>query len=321
MKLTKTKEFSFMSKYKDKNKSTVNYTKTLMDFLRVKSNPKNNLKKAKNRMRNPKNTISVGWFYRRKNSQSQINPNTESCISEIKKEKNKKIKSIKAIRRILNEKSHESYLNIPNIDFQKVKNIKEILSHNKSINKERESSTVSINMNSNKMDKNESEKKKNVNLNSSTLDSINETFKKYLEGIEDEGNKLKNVLDPLTDLFKCGLREVHKFGARDSQNVWMKESTANLVSFGNSFQLMPDEAFYKDHRRIISKYPDLEKAADILVMAPKERDSSTIIARLESNKRKIRNIMKNNEDLIKKIKTKYFRPSNSMPFLRKKNKK
>ena len=83
-------------------------------------------------------------------------------------------------------------------------------------------------------------------------------------------------MDPLQSGFKSNLKEVQKFIGNSRENIWMKRSTANLISFGASFQLMPDDVFYRNHKRILSKYPDLEKEAQLLVLLRKPRDASII---------------------------------------------
>ena len=84
----------------------------------------------------------------------------------------------------------------------------------------------------------------------------------------------------------------------------MKKSTANLISFGNAFQLMPDDIFYRNHKRIIGKYPELEKEAEILVPLNKVRDRS-IIQKMEKNERKIRFICNDNDLLMRGINRMY----------------
>ena len=64
------------------------------------------------------------------------------------------------------------------------------------------------------------------------------------------------------------------------QNIWIKKSTANIISYGNSFQIMADEDFYKDHKRIIGVYPNIEREANILVFENKVRDGGLFIKKI-----------------------------------------
>ena len=68
---------------------------------------------------------------------------------------------------------------------------------------------------------------------------------------------------------------------------------------------MSDELFYKDHKRIISKYPDIEREANILVPEKKVREDNKIIEKIENNERKIRNIINENDNLLKIIRSRY----------------
>ena len=92
---------------------------------------------------------------------------------------------------------------------------------------------------------------------------VNKVFKKYLKKMKSDKAKFKKVLDPLEKGFKSNLKEVSKFTGNSRENIWMKSSTANLISFGDTFQSMDDDIFYKDHKKIMRKYPEIEKAAEI----------------------------------------------------------
>ena len=161
---------------------------------------------------------------------------------------------------------------------------------------------------------NKNEKKKKNN-------SVECIFKKYLNKEENDKEKFKKILDPLTDTFKGDLKEVQKYEGKDKQSIWMKRSTANLVSFGNSFQLIADETFYKNHKRIISKYPDLQKDANIVVVESKKSRDNKIIEKLEENEKKIRNIVTDSTELLKNIKIKSMKIARIKPSTNYKKKK
>ena len=73
---------------------------------------------------------------------------------------------------------------------------------------------------------------------------------------------------------------------------------------------MGDEDFYRDHKRIIGVYPNIEREANILVLENKARDKS-IIDKLEFNERKIRYIVNDSDELLKKIRANSIKPSKS----------
>ena len=99
----------------------------------------------------------------------------------------------------------------------------------------------------------------------------------------------------------------------------MKKSTANIISFGNAFQIMDDSDFYKGHKRIISVYPGIEKEANLLVPINKKRDES-LIDKLENNERKIKYIVHDSEAILRiiKSKAKSIKPSKSQALFYKK---
>ena len=152
-------------------------------------------------------------------------------------------------------------------------------------------------------DNNKSKSSKNEN-DEKIIHDVNKVFNKFLKKKKDDQTKLKKVLDPLQRAFKSNLKEVQKFIGNSRENIWMKKSTANLISFGNAFQLMPDDIFYRNHKRIIGKYPELEKEAEILVPLNKVRDRS-IIQKMEKNERKIRFICNDNDLLMRGINRMY----------------
>ena len=122
---------------------------------------------------------------------------------------------------------------------------------------------------------------------------------------------MKKILDPLGNGYNCDLKEISKYDGIKKQNIWMKRSTANLVSFGRSFLIMADDNFYKEHKRIIGIYPGLEKEANILVPLDKTKGDDKIINKMEQNERKIRFIINDTDSLMKTIKSKTIKPSKS----------
>ena len=218
-------------------------------------------------------------------------------------EKSDKAKRIRKIRNLLNKKSKSLF------DFEN-KSIQQSYQENNKISK------IELEKNQNKQlyqatsTKNiKSRTKSREKDETQNIYDINQVFKKYLlKNIED--NKLRKVLDPLQSGFKSNLKEVQKFIGNSRENIWMKRSTANLISFGASFQLMPDDVFYRNHKRILGKYPDLEKDAQLLVLLRKPRDAS-IIRKLEKNQRKIRFIC-NDNDFIMRIINKKCRENKKM---------
>ena len=116
---------------------------------------------------------------------------------------------------------------------------------------------------------------------------------------------LHEVLDSLRKKDKDHiLKQIKKDHGTSIQNIWLKKSTANLVSFGKSFQTLTDDLFYREHKRIISKYPEIQKDADLPVPEKKEDDTIKKLHRikLEKNSRLIKDLNYNNKQLVNQLK-------------------
>ena len=167
-----------------------------------------------------------------------------------------------------------------------------------------------LNEEDNKNNLNKTELPKNYRITSGknkdkkTIHKVTKVFKKYLKIKGDEQTNLKKVLDPLQNNFKSNLKEVQKFIGNNRENIWMKKSTANLISFGTSFMMISDDIFLREHKRIINKYPELEKEAQLSVPFYKVKKNKTI-EKMEKNEKKIKSICSENDILIRGINTKY----------------
>ena len=175
--------------------------------------------------------------------------------------------------------------------------------------------------------------KNNTYRNISRLSSLlNDTSKKYiilnmkLKDYTKENsfkNIKKNILDKSLkqsksqenmDLKKINFKKI--FDKKDSvldkpmvqikdekknRMIWIKKSTANLLSFGKVSQSMKDEQFYKERKRIIESYLNYEKAADLYVSKKESEKNSFRNERGYKNLRKIDELLAQNKELIKNI--------------------
>ena len=175
--------------------------------------------------------------------------------------------------------------------------------------------------------------KNNTYRNISRLSSLlNDTSKKYiilnmkLKDYTKENsfkNIKKNILDKSLkqsksqenmDLKKINFKKI--FDKKDSvldkpmvqikdekknKMIWIKKSTANLLSFGKVSNSMKDEQFYKERKRIIESYLDYEKAADLYVSKKESEKNSFRNERGYKNLRKIDELLAQNKELIKNI--------------------
>lgn len=311
--LTKVKEFNFSNKKKE-NK---NMNKTVLNIYKIKNldNKENKIEKENNKNNiNDEDISNLSTVINPKNSDLSITNNKDNTIKK-KKLKFNGIKRIKIIRNILTKKSNNLLKDIDTDIIIKTSKEKE---ENKDEKKKEELSMAATRLNFAKrlLEKN----KHKCNYNNSA-DDINEIFDKFLKKRNDR-KELKKVCGSLADGFREGLKEVK----RDiGQYIWIKRSTANLISFGNSFKLMADDVFYKEHKRIIEKYPSLERDAKIILPKKIVKDNRKIINKMEDNEKKIKNIFDESEKIVKGVHLKLskysMKYSNSQPSIIHKKKK
>lgn len=311
--LTKVKEFNFSNKKKE-NK---NMNKTVLNIYKIKNldNKENKIEKENNKNNiNDEDISNLSTVINPKNSDLSITNNKDNTIKK-KKLKFNGIKKIKIIRNILTKKSNNLLKDIDTDIILKTSKEKE---ENKDEKKKEELSMAATRLNFAKtlLEKN----KHKCNYNNSA-DDINEIFDKFLKKRNDR-KELKKVCGSLADGFREGLKEVK----RDiGQYIWIKRSTANLISFGNSFKLMADDIFYKEHKRIIEKYPSLERDAKIILPKKIVKDNRKIINKMEDNEKKIKNIFDESEKIVKGVHLKLskysMKYSNSQPSIIHKKKK
>ena len=289
-----------MKKIKDYNNSA-NYNKkkigmlSLLNFYKSK-----NKTKKENISGDDSQTLGInqnknGYQTKSKNDSSSNKARTIKERNNSSENKDR-IKKIKKMYKILKSKSNE-ILALGNNTFEIQKQNKKLIPNiklGKGNDKFKPKKTVYTKFLSNscKID----DKK--------IIQDINKIFNKYLPQKNDDNDRLRKVLDPLKTIFKSNLREVKKIKGNDHENIWMKRSTANIISFGKTFQSISDDVFIKMHKSIMRKYPEVQKDANIMVPSNNERDNS-IIKKLQSNQRKIRLISNDNDALMRGIKNMY----------------
>ena len=151
---------------------------------------------------------------------------------------------------------------------------------------------------------------KNLNYNSFNKKSRKRNQRKIKTFNRNRKNNyevMHEVLDPLKKKGKDELlKQIKKDDGTSIQNIWIKRSTANLVSFGKSFQSLDDDLFYRERKRIISEYPLLEKDANIAVPMQKKDDiiKNFHKIKLERNSRLMKDLNFNNKRLVYEIQKK-----------------
>ena len=173
-----------------------------------------------------------------------------------------------------------------------------------------------------------------LNETSNNVSEINNQLKKYM--IEDKltfqgfnstknktisnhffRNKVKEDRRELKKIFdfsnnksnKKGLKSIKNDIGLDTQNIWMKRSTANLILFGKIFLHLDDDIFYQEKKKILEDYPQLEKDADIDITEKfKKYDAKKLIRlqkiRFDKSNLKIKILNNMTNSIIKNLKKK-----------------
>jgi len=143
---------------------------------------------------------------------------------------------------------------------------------------------------------------------------IKKRFKKLFENIfqnkkySNERLDARTILDPLEKIAGGGYKEVkldNIINKNIGQRIWIKKSTANIVSYGKSFQKISDDIFYKERKRIIGIYPKIEKEADLFIPHRKIEKRNPLINKIKDNVEKINDVFLCEYKLLRRINNKY----------------
>ena len=105
------------------------------------------------------------------------------------------------------------------------------------------------------------------------------------------GKKLSSINRPLKQI---KVRENKK-----NKLIWVKKSTANLISFGQVSRSINDEQFYMERKRIIESYRNYEREADIYTTSKEKQNYRSEVG--YQNLKKIDELLAQNTQLIKDI--------------------
>ena len=119
--------------------------------------------------------------------------------------------------------------------------------------------------------------------------------------IENDKINYQELFEPIKELLNKPLKQIKVNNEKNNiKQIWMKRSTANLLSFGQVSQNMHDDVFYKERKRIVESYPKYEKEANIAVKEKKKNFNESII-KLNLFSKKVDNIINMNKILMKNI--------------------
>ena len=138
----------------------------------------------------------------------------------------------------------------------------------------------------------------NKNIKKSIFDKSLKQSKSQ-ENIELKKINFKKIFDKKDNILDKPLKPIKD--ARKNKMIWIKKSTANLITFGKVSQMMKDEQFYKERKRIIGNYLNYEKEADLYVKKKENEKNSFRSERGIKNLRKIDELLVQNQELLKNI--------------------
>ena len=300
---TKIKEFSFANSTKNRLKK-----QPFLNFRKESRNKFNNKENIKNIL-NPfhpisaKSTLNPIKYYNISNSDcffiTKLPNYYKNSISNIKSKENK-LRKMKKIIKETNSCMLDIYTGLKNMKQNKFSTYDDPLSRNdKKKLKKGLKNTDKLNLGMEK---------------SQSVSYINRKFRKLFQNVFDNkkfsNEKLdaRTLLDPLDKITGGSYKEVkldNIINNKIGQRIWIKKSTANIVSYGKSFQLISDDIFYKERKRIIGIYPKIERDAEILIPRKKIEKRSPLIKKLQDNVHKINNVFLNEYKLVNRVKKKY----------------
>ena len=150
-------------------------------------------------------------------------------------------------------------------------------------------------------------KKENENM-TDILNRRDELLQK-IEDLMDEENSKKNritrinynkILGPLNKAKDNTLKKID-LSKKLSRQIWLKKSTANMIKFGQYFNMMDDEQFFKERKKIIRKFADIEKESDIIDGIKTERSRPNFGQAIKKNNQIIKQLAENNFDFFQNV--------------------
>lgn len=319
-------EFSFTKKERDIHSSLLQSTK--MNTIK-----NNNLKNIK---RNIKNNSTLNFMHNHDYSNSDFTKNTQNLsinkndtffitkVPETNLKANNKIcflsnrnrrfmSKLKKLKRVhsLVKESNSRMLDI----YTELQNIKQ--------NKNTTFNNICLNPNSQRseLEKNKMERAlrnidKFLNLNSEKSQSVNNInrrfrtlFRKIFNNKKYTNEKFdpRMISNPLDKIVKGGYKEIkldNNFNQTLGQRIWIKKSTANIVSYGKSCEKISDDIFYQERKRILDIYPKIEEEAKISVRMKKIEKRNPLLNRLVNNINRLNSVFLEKYDVVKRIKRK-----------------
>ena len=126
-----------------------------------------------------------------------------------------------------------------------------------------------------------------------------------IDGENTEKNRItqidyNKILGPLHKMNDTNLRKI-KINKKSNGQIWLKQSTANLIKFGQYYNRMDDELFFKQRKKIIKKLAAIEKDSEIVDGIKTERTKYDFGKGIKKNCQIIKQLAENNYDIFKSV--------------------
>ena len=146
----------------------------------------------------------------------------------------------------------------------------------------------------------------NTNVNNLTKINIKSTniknSKLHNLSVENDRGNYPMLFDPMKELLNKPLKKITIDNSKNNinNNMMIKNSTLNLLNFGQVSQSIRDDVFYRERKKILESYLLYEKVANINIKE-KKKDYISPNIKLDASKKKIDNLIMKNKLLIKNI--------------------
>ena len=327
MRKTKIQEFSFMKKDKDIHsslaKSTIMTSIKNKNLKNIKRDITNN--STLNFMHNPDYTnsyftkktqnLSVNksdTFFITKVPETNLKENKTICVlSNRNRNFMSKLKKLRKVHKLVKESNSQMldiYTGLQNIKENKITTFNSIMNLNPN--------SQSTELEKNKMERAMRNIDKFLNLNSQKSQSVaninrkfRTLFRKIFENKKYTNDKFdpRTISNPFDKIIKGGYKEIkldNNISRTLGQRIWIKKSTANIVSYGKSCEKIPDDIFYQERKRILDIYPKIEEEAKISVQRKRIEKRNPLLNRIVNNINRLNNVFLEEYNVVKRIKRK-----------------
>ena len=327
MRKTKIQEFSFMKKDKDIHSSLAKSTKMTSiknkNLKNIKRDITNNstlnfmhnndytnsyfTKKTQNLSVNKSDT-----FFITKVPETNLKENKTICVlSNRNRNFMSKLKKLRKVHKLVKESNSQMldiYTGLQNIKENKITTFNSIMNLNPN--------SQSTELEKNKMERAMRNIDKFLNLNSQKSQSVaninrkfRNLFRKIFENKKYTNDKFdpRTISNPFDKIIKGGYKEIkldNNISRTLGQRIWIKKSTANIVSYGKSCEKIPDDIFYQERKRILDIYPKIEEEAKISVQRKRIEKRNPLLNRIVNNINRLNNVFLEEYNVVKRIKRK-----------------